>query len=420
MTPALIKDPANNTPMTHTIASNAKWKLASREPDDATNAFNISTIKLDGVDAVVGNILGTELENNAHDTSVTLSYTINTGTTMSRFSKLTFSDSESPVRFYDVILAIYQCSNVGISPKMSDWATLAGFPGVPETQTLTNVEEVAQLKRDTPHPTTGIAWHRDQDGNIFLSASFHSIDITGDSDRWMITNLAAKNYVANAERTGSDNTVQQALSKTPSGASNYTAPLWAYPNTPTDPSTYTGNPRIGLLYNWAAATNSKASISDGEDADAPQTAIIQGICPAKWHLPSDEELTALEIEINTNTTAYSSATANADGPITVGYTGDRGSTHGKAMKEGCEPYSSTHQGISNPISTVKRPGFEVLLAGAAYDGVKHDYGSHSYLWSASGGPTNSWIRDFSSNASHVNRRNRGRNGLFSVRCKKDN
>jgi uncharacterized protein (TIGR02145 family) len=312
---------------------------------------------------------------------------------------------------------------------MSQWAELAGFLNVPETQTLTTAQEIATLKRDTPDLTTGIAWHRDQDGNIFLSASFDTSP-TSNAQRWMITNLAARSY-ATGSRTGDDATVITPLPASPDASNSETEPRWAYPH-PTHPmpsdgtisTIYDNNPRLGLLYNWPAATNKRAVTSyEGENASTPnidpQTARIQGICPNGWHLPSDREWTYLEQEISDNTSRYSSL-PDAGTTITVG-NGTRGTTHGAAMREECEPYTggTTNQGKSNTISTAKRPGFEALLAGNAYGGSTTSYGGYGYWWSASSLSTSAWFRSMVNSYSQVTRGYYfGRGVLFSVRCKK--
>jgi uncharacterized protein (TIGR02145 family) len=318
----------------------------------------------------------------------------------------------------------YQCGS-GTYPTMSLWAELAGFLNVPENQTLSDAQEIATLKRDDPDPTTGIAWHRDQDGNIFLSASFDATDITGDTERWMITNLAATSY-ATGSRTGTDATVSAPLPASPSIASDNVNPLWAYPNNGTTPTTYTNNPRLGLLYSWPAATNSRtATINEAENPSTPnvdpQTAKIQGICPNGWYLPSDREWTYLEQEISSNTSRYSSL-PNAGTTIDLGQQAGRGTIHGAAMKEECEPYNifdPATQGKSNTITTAKRPGFEALLAGLASGGSAYQYGSNGYWWSASrGSSASAWSRVVLSGDSQVGHYAFARSSLFSVRCKK--
>ncbi len=66
---------------------------------------------------------------------------------------------------------------------------------------------------------------------------------------------------------------------------------WCYDNDPANCEKY------GRLYTWAAAID---SVALANDADNPQTcgygetctlpAVVQGVCPAGWHLPSSEEM----------------------------------------------------------------------------------------------------------------------------------
>ncbi|NDV68336.1 FISUMP domain-containing protein [Dysgonomonas sp. 25] len=317
---------------------------------------------------------------------------------------------------------------------MSRWAVLAGFPGVAEVK-VSDADDTAK-GIDTPHPTTGSAWHRDQDGNIFLSGYFGST-----AGRWMITNLAATTF-ASSGRTGDDAQVNRAFGVSiavPSSTSSDSEPLWCYPLTPTTSTTYDDNKRLGLLYNWAAATNGKGrydlagieinatgnfEINDSE-AGVPQTANIQGICPNGWHLPSDVEWTQLEQEINTNTSQYSSL-VDANGTITVGFMGVRGAAtngHGKGMKDSCPtPGQSTYvsNGASNVINSRVQPGMNILLTGyfALYT---RDYGQRAHLWSASGydTPSNAMTRTVFYDGEKVSRYYSTRNIFCSVRCKKD-
>lgn len=454
LAPAIIQNPTAGS-KSATILSNARWQLAEIVPENQS-AF-------DNVSIAIKAVQGAEKNDGTADAPVTLTYDIRTGTNISRYSSLVFSDAAPIKRFSDVTLTIQQCSNTGgINPTMSQWAAMAGFTGVPETQSLSDADEVSLLRRDTPNPTTGIAWHRDQDGNIFLSASFDPNDPTGDSERWMITNLAAKTYASG---------VTHSAGRTPPATGNYNSTYsntaWAYPNVApsskgqgNNATLYSSNPRLGLLYTWDAATAGKGGISGQGNVDNPtvlqesgfrelQEPRRQGICPNGWHLPSDDEWSVLERRIVENKSAFSnlpvsegSATIpgtalykelnNTVAPIGVsrpdpgemvdsGYRGlaSDANGHGNAMKEACEAGTRVYQGASNPISTALRGGFDALLAGYAYDGKALDYGSNGYFWSASSDKGNTaWSRSVISNNSQVYRNAYRRNYEFSVRCKK--
>lgn len=57
---------------------------------------------------------------------------------------------------------------------------------------------------------------------------------------------------------------------------------WLNPNNP--------NFKYGRLYSWSAMMN-------GASASASNPSGVQGVCPMGWHIPSDEEWTALEITL---------------------------------------------------------------------------------------------------------------------------
>lgn len=427
MKPLIIENPIATSGQ-NTLQSNAKWKLTNIEPNDATNVF--SNIQLDGNPLTVGGIIDWEQSNNVgQGVPNNLTYTISAGSLKARYNTLTFSDAESPKRFSDITLSIYQCNDpYAPTPKMNEWANAAGFPNVPTVRVSLADDEAKGI--DTPNPTTGIAWHRDQDGNIFLSASFDTTSPTSDSQRWMITNLSAKTYASNVSHT-------QGLSPTgPSanGAQSYTQPYWCYAGGDfggTSSTVYNNNPRIGLLYTWNAATAGRGGASGTEtinDAATPPTVgnRIQGICPNGWHLPSDYEWTVLENLIAYRTSLYSELPdISPDNPNLIPQTtsgaGIRGGVLGNAMKEWCEPYSApAYKGVSNPIFSTTRPGFNGLLGGYGYRGNVILYSQLSAFWTASGQEDKSaWSRGFYNNSSGVEKRANERIDLFSVRCKKD-
>lgn len=412
------------------ITGNTQWKVTLTP---ATNSA------ISGLSPALGSTQGSELNNGTSKTTIQ-QYSITVGSGLQRYNYLIFADTKTPKRFADITQIIAQCHNTGKNPQMHEWAAIAGFPNVAITK-VSEADDIAK-KRDQPHSTTGIAWHRDQDGNIFLSSSFHSTNITGDSERWMITNLAATKY--DATRTDGS-TLISPNSIVDSYKASYIDPHKGYPNInpsvndATNATTYNNDPRVGLLYNWAAATmkkggaDGKASFTEGETTTGENHAKVQGICPKGWHLPSDKELTALEREFNTNTMTYSSATANANATITAdGTHARRGpisdpNSHANAMKDICEPISGTYktQGISNPISTMERPGFGWMLTGGGHSGTAGyfgAFGTYGYVQSASGDGTNDrWSRSINNSSAYSGAYHYRslRSHLFSVRCKKD-
>lgn len=186
---------------------------------------------------------------------------------------------------------------------------------------------------------------------------------------------------------------------------------------------------MGLLYNWYAASNSKnIANDDGENSATPQREKRQGICPNGWHLPSDAEWTLLEKEINSNTSKYAGLPDINAGisPATDETNVYRGTLHGKAMKDSCEPFSGTHQGASNPISEYNRAGFGAMLTGwISTSGNASGYGGITYFHTSSKHSSIArWARYLYPHESKVIRgrpqiRSGTYNDHFAVRCKKD-
>lgn len=431
-----FKEATANSSETNTIKSNAQWKLKSIVPNDNTNAIytaaGVSTLKLDGTPLATATTQGAEKNDNTSKDG-TLSYDITVGTTKARYSVLTFEDAETPKRFSDVTLTVLQCTNVGQSPTIEQWALSAGF-------TQTQINNVKTTGTDSPILVNGIQLHKDQSGNLYLSSNFGA-NATDSDERWMIHNLAAKKFDTNVTYKGGATLTNKEL-KPYSGAGTggtantnaYKNPYFGYPDGGTGAATsttYDSNERLGLLYTWDAATAGKGG-SNGqgnptnEGGQAPTGANkVQGICPNGWHLPNDYEWTVLENRFISNTKDFSE-TNNIGGtpldPTNASSTGWRGSLHGKAMKEICEPTDAakTHQGTSNGIGASARPGFDVFLAGYAYSGSAGNYGFNGYFWSASSSSGDyAWGRLFGSGNSQVGRYGNIRSVLFSVRCKKD-
>lgn len=427
---------------TFDITSNGVWRVKELIPA-TNNGIDASSIKIDNTAITLpsGNY-GEEKEDNKGHDALTLSfdYTMGIGSTKVPYSKLILEDTQSPKRFNDLMYTVYQCTSLKDTsvkwPTMSEWAEIAGYPNVKEKDVynadyaanaaLAEAEdELAGIGKI--HPITGISWHRDQDGNIFLAASFHPTDMT--KERWMITNLAATKYDTESESLP---TGLNALTG-PSPTRDHKNPLWSYPSINdqgSEATTYTKNPRVGLLYNWPAATAGKggadgqAAIYDGNAA--PTTAMnVQGICPNGWHLPQDGEFTDLEnliIQYSDQFSQYASPIGGAALTYDGGAQQWRGSLHGKAMQEGCAHYNTIQQGQSNPISVAERPGFEWMLAGNVSGGAAntHAYGTGGYIWASSGSTTyDAWCRRVFVGYSTVSRWTDYRYYHLSVRCKKN-
>ncbi|NDV68055.1 FISUMP domain-containing protein [Dysgonomonas sp. 25] len=198
--------------------------------------------------------------------------------------------------------------------------------------------------------------------------------------------------------------------------------------------------RAGIMYTWRAASNGRVvgiGINEGQgEADEAAMPVVQGICPAGWHLPNDREWNELEKEIYNNPTAYSQYTpTDVFTPTTWSSTWEegggayRGSSntngHGFAMLSQCaldNHYYPTTGGKS--LSSVQG-GFDVYLTGYASVNNVGNYGLMGSIWSASYNSGAAWNRNFSNGTASVyNPQQVLRTGdtiaaLFSVRCKKD-
>lgn len=337
--------------------------------------------------------------------------------------------NQSAKKFNEIVVSVVNCG--GQEPSMPDWVNRAGFPGVSETK-VSNLDD-QNKKIDTPNAKTSVAWHRDQNDNLFLSAEF------GSAGRWMITNLAATDFDPVRDPLFSYNQIQLPFQPSPSTLhGDYLNPRWCYPNvgsssggSPLNDDIYKRNPRVGRLYSWAAATNSKGgktngqdNIEDGESATLPQYRVIQGICPNGWHLPSDAEWTELENFMLRNSSDYSGLASNVYGSVEEGKMGLRGGSHGTAMKDPCalEKASSWDtNGLSNIIvDGDKHVGFNAILAGQASSGSNSMYSTFGVYWtSSSNGANFGYFRRFRYGDWGVTRESYTKYDLNSVRCKKN-
>ena len=139
----------------------------------------------------------------------------------------------------------------------------------------------------------------------------------------------------------------------------------------------------GRLYNWYAVDDSR------------------GLCPSGWHVPTDGEWMALEMELG-----MTSSEAND--------TGWRGTDQGAQMKS--SPSDSPSWNGTNTS------GFSALPGGLRddYSGYFNYGGDDGYLWSASpDGTSFAWYRYLTSASDFVGRSSDGQRLGFSVRCLRD-
>lgn len=149
--------------------------------------------------------------------------------------------------------------------------------------------------------------------------------------------------------------------------------------------------RYGVLYNWAAIAN----------GGKPVEGKLQGVCPAGWHVPTDEEWMDLEFELGLE-------------KIDLPAIGLR-STNMGGMQLKAE-YGWDNYG--NGIDTV---GFAALPGGEAFAGSEFYYeGEKATFWTASGTiASTAWIRQISCCESGIIRIERDKMDGYSLRCVKD-
>jgi uncharacterized protein (TIGR02145 family) len=146
----------------------------------------------------------------------------------------------------------------------------------------------------------------------------------------------------------------------------------------------------GLLYNWYAVIDS------------------QGLAPAGWHVPTDEEWKQLEMYLG-----MSRSSADEEGW--------RGTDEGGKLKEtgtiqeGSGLWVSPNEGASNSS------GFSALPGGYRFFyGMFYFLGRSAYFWSASKhSPDHAWIRFLNYSSSGIHRTHGNLPSAFSVRCVKD-
>ena len=137
----------------------------------------------------------------------------------------------------------------------------------------------------------------------------------------------------------------------------------------------------GRLYNWYAVDD------------------YRGLCPGGWHVPTDGEFMALEMELG-----MSSSEANS--------TSWRGTDEGTQLKAS----ASDSPGWNGTNSS----GFSALPGGSRfYNGDFNSVGYYAYFWSSSPIGYSAWNRGLSSSNATVYRNDGNLRSGFSVRCVRD-
>lgn len=173
----------------------------------------------------------------------------------------------------------------------------------------------------------------------------------------------------------------------------------------------------GLLYNWCAVMDTAnpsnymevptASAGNTNAFDFAPSGNHRGICPEGWHVPTDAEWSAMELEVN--------------GSDVSSATGYRGSHAGK-LSTGCDWVSSTNAGAPGNFGNTDRnsSGFAAVPAGNFESSLIEDAGRGAYFWSSSqGSSTGAWRRSLGCSLAGVNRYSHPKDSGRSVRCLRD-
>ncbi len=150
----------------------------------------------------------------------------------------------------------------------------------------------------------------------------------------------------------------------------------------------------GALYTWAAATNGHPGSNDVPSG-------VQGVCPAGWHLPSDEEWKMFEMILG----------MNEDEVNGFEY---RGAGQGGKLKETVN-WTEPNEGATN------ESGFNARPSGSRETiGRFGNYGTSTDYWTSTGsGEAAAFFRRLSSEAGEIFRSGEPVKKGFSVRCVKN-
>lgn len=168
---------------------------------------------------------------------------------------------------------------------------------------------------------------------------------------------------------------------------NGTIEKYCYDNNTSNCSLYGG------LYQW----NEMMQYSTGES--------IQGICPAGWHLPSDNEVKTLEMQLG-----MSQSQADA--------TSWRGTNEGSKLAGIASLWTD---GLLKSDQSFGTSNFTAIPGGSRgySNGFFNDMGDFALFWTSSENGTNGWLRELNYNLTRVGRFDINKSQGISVRCVKD-
>jgi uncharacterized protein (TIGR02145 family) len=154
----------------------------------------------------------------------------------------------------------------------------------------------------------------------------------------------------------------------------------------------------------------------GRNANSGTVTGGRGICPERWHVPTDYEWGIILNAMEENTSTAHTAASSSAGQYGVN-AGRRGKSTCTGAATDTNPYWNTHANHGTDIY-----GFRMLPVGQrAYDGKQFEYrGVYNPLWSSS--PTDgskAWTRRFDYDTATVYRGAWYRSTGYNVRCIKD-
>ncbi len=137
---------------------------------------------------------------------------------------------------------------------------------------------------------------------------------------------------------------------------------------------------------------------DGASSSASIPSRVQGLCPCGWHIPSDEEWKALEMQLG-----FSQAAADS--------MGSRGSQEALLLK--------ANTGWNNNANGSNSTGLTVVPAGV-FDSNFSSLGAAAFFWTATEGATGkAKSRSLHEGHAQINRADENKGKALSCRCVKD-
>lgn len=383
------------------VQGNAKWKATM-----VNNTVFGSTMSLQTTSG------GAELINGTTNTA-NVSFS---SSTRHDEGVITISDTELPKRFNDIKVSVTMHNCSAKAPTIEEWAKRIGY-------TDAEISAVVDAEAKSSTIKNGYQLHRDQDGNLFISQDF------GQGGRWMLSNLAATTYASKV--THPHRTLQGPIANL---EDIYNTAYWAYPSSTvaTSDANYKADKRLGLLYTWDAATAEKGGLSGNEKPTEDEKNLpegtgtgfqkrVQGICPNGWHLPSSYEIGQLAIELQKNTSQYSSLDDGLPPYISgtesswpsdlvekmIGATTDRCIT------------TLTYPSLANLISPTKKSGFGSLATGFVEKGENKRFNELSVYTSSSSSHIKINNNGYYASGMYLHIGSAERDIMNPVRCKKD-